>query len=465
MKKVFRAFLLSSAMLMTTGNGYADVATDLQNFWENSGGGVNVNKPNFYQGQRAGFATLGSVSIKTRTRNTNLANLQLPSIRAGCGGIDIFGGSFSFISREELIKLMEAIMQNASGFAFELALQSMSPAVQETVAKLRDLVQEVNAMNINSCETGQLIASSLWPKMSNATQHICKTIGSYQGFFADQVIGRHECSKGGKQTQTLNNANAETKSQVPVDINYAWEAIKKNSFLSSDRALAEFFMSLTGTIVVKAGANDSEGPIFNRHAPKAMNGEMIDALVEGGSATIYGCGANAGNKCLEVQTTTVNIPANRSLLNYTADTIYDMYDAIRNNSGSAMPAHAIELQNMTSVPIIDLLQTGMAYQYIFVQSEIDAMAEVVAVDLAMIYTDKAMQEIAAAASRIDTFGETVGEYSALIRETQAAFGDRRQIAYERFHQALSTMERLAIARKQLAGVATTNWTTSWLGNN
>lgn len=464
MKKLVSALMLSAALVFAPSTANADVASDLQSFWENSGGGVNVNKPNFYQGQRAGMASLGSVSIKTRTRNTSLANLQLPSVRAGCGGIDIFAGSFSFISREELIKLMEAIMQNASGFAFELALQSMSPSVQETVAKLRDLVQEVNAMNINSCETGQLLASSLWPKLSNATQHICKTIGSYQGFFADQVIGRHSCANG-KQKQTLDNANAETRPQVPVDINYAWEAIKKNSFLSSDRALGEFFMSLTGTIVVKAGANDSEGPIFNRFAPKAMNGEMIDALVEGGSATVYGCGTNAQDKCLDVSTTTINIPANKSLHSYTSDTIYDMYDAIRTNSGAAMPAHAIELQNMTSVPIIDLLQTGMAYQHIFVQSEIDAMAEVVAVDLAMIYTDKAMQELAAAASRVDTFGETIGEYTDLIRQTQSAFGVRRQLAYERFQQALSTMERLAIARKQLAGVAATRYTSSWLGNN
>ncbi len=465
MRKLVSALMLSAAVAFAPTLANADVASDLQSFWENSGGGVNVSKPNFYQGQRAGFATLGSVSIKTRTRNSTLAHLQLPSVRAGCGGIDIFGGSFSFISREELIKLMEAIMQNASGFAFELALQSMSPSVQETVSKLRDLVQEVNAMNINSCEAGQLIASSLWPKLTNATQHICKTIGSYQGFFADQVIGRHKCSSGGEQTQTLNNANAETRPQVPVDINYAWEAIKKNSFLSSDKALAEFFMSLTGTIVVTAGANDSEGPQYNHYTPKAMTGEMIDALVEGGSASIYGCGTNAGDKCLEIQNTTVVLPVNKSLRHYTGQTIYDMYDAIRSNSGTTMPAHAIELQNMTSVPIIDLLQTGMAYQHIFVQSEIDAMAEVVAVDLAMIYTDKAMQEIAAAASRLDTFGETSGDFMKLIRSTQAAFGERRGLAYARFQQALSTMERLAIARKQLAGVAATNYTTSWLGNN
>ena len=181
--KMRKLTVLAVLMLTVSGTGAAraDVGSDLRNFWENSGGGVNINEPLIYNGQRAGFATLGSVQVRTRVRNTNLAHIQLPSARAGCGGIDIFGGSFSFISKEELIKLMEAIMQNAAGFAFELALESLSPAVQETVAKLRDLVQQVNSMNINSCEAGQLLAGSLWPKLDSAQQHICTTIGSYEG--------------------------------------------------------------------------------------------------------------------------------------------------------------------------------------------------------------------------------------------------------------------------------------------
>ena len=113
--------------------GHSDAASDLRDFWEKSGGGVNVTGPLVYNGQRAGYATMGSVQVRTRVRQSNLLNIQLPSVRAGCGGIDLFGGAFSFISAEELIAMMEAIMQNAAGFAFELALESMSPAIQETV--------------------------------------------------------------------------------------------------------------------------------------------------------------------------------------------------------------------------------------------------------------------------------------------------------------------------------------------
>ena len=170
------AIALAASLAFAQSQAVPDVGSDLGNFWDRAGGGVNVTKPTDFEGQQAGYATLGSIYLRTQPRSSQIASINLPSIRAGCGGIDIFGGAFSFISKEELIALMEAIMQNAIGFAFELALESLSPATQETVAKLRDLVQQVNSMNINSCETGQLHAGSLWPRIDGASQRHCQVV-------------------------------------------------------------------------------------------------------------------------------------------------------------------------------------------------------------------------------------------------------------------------------------------------
>lgn len=438
----------AAAIALSAPVAIADIGSDLRNFWENSGGGVNVTGPTSYNGQRAGFATLGSVQVRTRTRQSNLVNIQLPSVRAGCGGIDIFGGSFSYISKEELIKLMEAIMQNAAGFAFELALESMSPAVQETVAKLRDLVQQVNSMNINSCETGQLLAGALWPKMDGASQHICATIGSYQGFFADRVASKHGCNSGGSTTQMLRNANAELRDQVPVDINYAWQAIKKNAFLSSDRRLAEFFMTLTGTIITVAGSSDRDGPDHKPIAPRAAGSDMVQVLVEGGSTRILRC--DTSSKCLNPVLQNVTISRADSLLQKTTATIMSMRDAIAAGD-SAISNEAVALLGMTSVPVLDMLITGMSFQHVFVESEIQAMAEVVAVDLAMIYIDEALREMASSSGRVATFGGMNIDYQEQIRQTQEAFAERRQLAAERYSQAMRTLERLALAKTELAG--------------
>ena len=446
---------LASLLLASTFSPVsADVPGDLRDFWERSGGGVNVTRPMTYDGQRAGYATLGSVTVRTRTRNSSLVNIQLPSVRAGCGGIDLFGGAFSFISKEEMIALMEAIMQNASGFAFELALESMSPAVQETVAKLRDLVQQVNAMNINSCEAGQILTASLWPQMEGASQHICATIGSYQGLFADRAASRHGCNTGGEHMDTIGQATGELAEQVPYDINYAWEATKKNAFLSSDRRLAEFFMTLTGTIITLAPANDNDGPQHRPIAPRAGSEDMLRVLVEGGTVEALRC--DTANECLDPTLQSLTIPADRALYRYTAETIGSIRDAI--NAGDAeISDEAVALLGMTSVPVLDMLITGMSYQHVFVDSEIAAMAEVVAVDLAMIYIDQSLREMGNSAGRIATFGEFTIQYQEQIQTTQNNFAQLRQLAADRYSHAMRTLERLALAKQELAAYSTTRF--------
>lgn len=449
------ALMSASAVSIYAAPLQADIASDLSDFWTKSGGGVNSSRPMTYDGQRAGYATLGSVQVRTRSRSSELYNIQLPSVRAGCGGIDIFGGSFSFISAEELIALMEAIMQNAAGFAFELALESMSPAVQETVAKLRDLVQQVNAMNVSSCEAGQMLASSLWPAMDGASQHVCETIGSYQGLFADRLAAKHGCGTGGQRKATLSAANAELQEQVPTNVNYAWRAIKKNAFLSSDPALAEFFMTLTGTIITLEPASETEGPRQNPIAPRAASSEMIEALVGGGTVQILRCDEHSD--CLEPVSQDVTIADSSALIAKTRATILGIKDAIEDGNAQ-IPDEAVALLGMTSVPVLDMLVTGMSYQHIFVQSEIDAMAEVVAVDLAMIYIDRALQEMSASASRVATFGALPLEYQKQIQATLSSLGKERMLAAERYSAAMRTLERLNLAKTELAAYSSSRFT-------
>ena len=86
-------------------------------------------------------------------RSESIATVSLPSYRAGCGGIDAFAGAFSFIDSDQMIAFARAVAQNAAGFAFELALETISPVIAETMSKLRALAQWVNNQNVNSCET------------------------------------------------------------------------------------------------------------------------------------------------------------------------------------------------------------------------------------------------------------------------------------------------------------------------
>jgi conjugative transfer pilus assembly protein TraH len=441
-----RAIAVALSLALPGAAAAGGLGDDLANFWERAGGGVNVSKPYAYDGQRAGYATLGSLYVRTRPRTTQLANIQLPSVNAGCGGIDIFGGAFSFLNAEELIALMEAIMQNATGFAFELALESMSPTVQEVVAKLRALAQQVNSTNIDSCETAQLLVGSVWPRYEAASSHICRTIGSYEGGFADMVAARHGCSAQPSQYGVLQSASPEMKEQVELDKNFAWEAIKKNAFLSSDEALAYFFQTLTGTIIITAPANDDEGPRRRVLEPRALTPQAVRMLVEGGTMQMYRC--DEDDLCLDPALTDVTLSADAALYRRTETVISAMSDAISNDT--ALADAAVALIGMTTIPIYDTLVTAKSYKYQFVQDDISLMSELVAIDLAMAYIDEAVDEMVASAARVATLGDMSANFADSIRQTKAALGARRADAARKYAEAIRNIERITLARGELA---------------
>lgn len=445
----FRNLLRSAAVLgLILGQtaAAADIGTDLKDFWERAGGGVNLSRPTAYQGQMGGFVTLGSLYVRTKPRNTGLFNLQLPSVRAGCGGIDIFGGAFSFISKEELIDLAKAIMQNASSYAFELALESLSPAVHEQMVKLRDLVQKMNAMNINSCETGQLLSGSLWAEVDGNTQSVCKTVGTMSGRFADALSARYGCGSEGKTTSTLAGASGAMKDQVPVDVNYAWKAIKKNALLAGNPKLGELFMTLSGTIITRAAANDNEGPRHQVITPRAFTPDMIEAFVEGGTLKVLHC--DETTKCLAPTLVNVTIPQSEAFYARVSTILQGISDALRDDT--KLSPDAVGLVGMTSVPIYDTLKTARAYKFQFTDDEIALISELVAIDCAMRYTQDAMQELAKSASNTDAFGSIIEEFQQSVSKTLDSFGTFRNEAQEKYDHAIAALTKLQMAKSVLA---------------
>jgi len=431
---------------------------DLADFWDRTGGGINYTRPQAYEGQRAGFVTLGSLYVRSAPRNTSLANIQLPSIRAGCGGIDIFGGSFSFLSAEELIALMENIMANAAGFAFELALESMSPAVQDTVAKLRDLAQQVNSMNINSCEAGAALVGSVWPQHDAASQLVCQTVGTMNGIVADRARSRHSCGAGGQNKDITDDAADELADQVPVNVNYAWKASRKNALLVSDDSLAEFFMTLTGTVIV-IGAEDDDTPSTHvNHPPRAFSSQMIRALTEGGTIEILRCDSDPEDRCLEPTWQDVTITQDTALFARVRDILNGINDSLADDDD--LPAGAEGLIGMTSIPVYETLKVARQYKYEFVGDEIALMAELVAIDFAMLYTREALEEMMRLAGNTEGLGDQLSDYRQQVQDSYSNFSAMRREAAEKYADAVATLTRLQQISGYLAGESA-----GWLASN
>ena len=80
---------------------------------------TNVTAPGVYETQRRGVLTAGSVYVRNKIVDTQIAAFAPPSWKAGCGGIDFFAGSFSFINADQFVQLLRSVASNAVGYAFK----------------------------------------------------------------------------------------------------------------------------------------------------------------------------------------------------------------------------------------------------------------------------------------------------------------------------------------------------------
>ena len=119
---MIKRLLITSSLLMNS-LVFATASSDLNHFFNNLGFASNVTGSHSYESQAAGFASLGSVYARNQVRSIQLAHVDVPGMRAGCGGIDLFAGGFSFIKADQIVQFMQSILTSGAGYALNLALE------------------------------------------------------------------------------------------------------------------------------------------------------------------------------------------------------------------------------------------------------------------------------------------------------------------------------------------------------
>lgn len=132
---------------------------------------VNVTSAGAISSQMRGGMTGGSVTARTPIVSPNIIAFDPPRWNAGCGGIDLYAGSFSFINKEQLIALFRAIASNAAGLLFKAAIQAVSPQLSNLMTEFHQLVQNMNNLSKNSCALAQLVTD--------------KAVGGLKSMFVD----------------------------------------------------------------------------------------------------------------------------------------------------------------------------------------------------------------------------------------------------------------------------------------
>lgn len=167
---IFRSFSFFGLAILST-NLNATPQNQLDSYYN---GMSNTTQPGSYTTQQRGVFFGGRYTEKQPIVSTNLVDIRLPSVTSGCGGIDAFGGSFSFINADQLIATMRAVASNAKGYAFSIALNEMCPDCMTQISKLQDSLQKMNAHMADSCQLAQGItldvAGALGAKNLSAAQ-------------------------------------------------------------------------------------------------------------------------------------------------------------------------------------------------------------------------------------------------------------------------------------------------------
>ena len=112
----------------------------------------------------------GSFEMRAPRISVNLVSFDPPRFDAGCGGVDLYGGSFSFIDSQQLVQIFRAVAANAVGLAFKAAIKAISPSLDQLITEFQTLLQHMNALAKNSCQLAHLIVDPAEKELANAVQ-------------------------------------------------------------------------------------------------------------------------------------------------------------------------------------------------------------------------------------------------------------------------------------------------------
>lgn len=347
--------------LFTLGGQDTRANSVLQGIYNNFKEGSNYTRPNSFHDQQAGYMTGGGMVVRTKNTNVNPFNLSLPRVNASCGKVDMFFGSMSLMSRQELKQLMQGIGSSAATYAFQLALKTMAPEVENLMSKLRETVMKMNAVELNSCQMGMQLVGSALAKGSKAEEEHCKNMSMTSD--TDYFGTREKCNDVNERNRKMRELKSKAGHEdvLQGEYNLTWHIAKKLNF---DEETARFAMSALGTVISKTdkfGPSQEEGSFrVETHYGFGAEEDFLEGYLKGGvQIDGYACVDQA---CTDVRKIKHSIDKQHALLTYFAKWIEVMRQSYMDNT--MQPQRAAEtialLKDSSSLPLYRYIEVSAA---------------------------------------------------------------------------------------------------------
>ena len=399
----------------------------------------NVNKPGIVSDQLGGYMTGGSMHVRTPNKNANLFNIQLPSMKMGCGGIDLFSGGFGYINSAQLEALMKNIGSSAISYSMMLTLKTISPQIADLVSQLESMARFLNGQNINSCQIGASIAAGLWPKNAASQELGCQAREMGNGAVGNYFTARFNCSQSNKAERNRNEYNG----LLGTEFNLVWHALKKQN-PSLEKEKIELLMSISGTLISQASG---ESVKFIHKGSLLKEAKLLEALIYGGAGeqlTLYDC--RDSDKCLDMTYRQQShhdglISQVKNILSSIADKFLQETSGLQSN----LSDEEKNLVQTSSVPILKIISLEAALKGHSVGLSVEEYAEMIAFDYLTSYLDNMLDQVYQALSNLEYSqmeSESIKNFKEEVRFVKAYLLNEKQTSFQRMNTLLTVKQRM-----------------------
>lgn len=315
--KLFMAFVLSGSSTFAT----AALSTDVGN-WFDQQAYSTVTPAGSFQTQAGRMYTGGGISARSYTEPVfDFVNIQSPKISAGCGGIDIYTGGFTYIDADQFKNSIRAIGQNAQSLAFMMAIKIVTPQLEDLMNKIKGYADKFNQFQTDSCQA----ASSLLEMGTQAlgwTENCISLRMETKG--EDRSTALNNCTTGGKGGDAAPASQPKNKVAF-IDGNLAWYVLMQDPYFRNDLDMAELMMNVVGTVIMDKGTGSDPAPrvlartrnLVGRDMDTEAFKNIFNAIYlgskSGQSLNIYKCDSsdrNANTDSCKALTAPQNVPVN-----------------------------------------------------------------------------------------------------------------------------------------------------------
>ena len=430
-----------------------DLNSEVNTMFNNLGAIGNYTAPGAFRGQTFNTYTGGSLMMRSPNKVYQLTAIQFPSAKAGCGGIDVFGGSFSHISATEFKNMLRNITAALPGIAFQLALEAVSPLLGGLTKWAQGLETWINNARINSCETAKAIVSTAAESIGYSSQETCADLAIDMGLESDRDAARRRCATD--RPSILASARSSTdpnvKNKAPFVGNLTWKALQYTGSYLDDQE-REMIMSMVGTIIYYPEES-------------ARDPDPIAPTLTSISQLLYGQGAASGtdvvqhvlqcNDYTNCDGVTLNTAYTHTPFTAKVEAMMrSIADKIASRTAIPNDSAEVGFVNQTTEPVYKMLSIGTSIPGSGLSdSLITQYRDVIAADYAYVFLERNLRLGMAALDKNYTLQQTQREQANQIRQRAQAMlmqlSQEKNLLYQKVGSFRAVSNHLEDLERQL----------------